>query len=238
VNRMFHVLHYDTIGSTNDEARRLAAEGANHGTVVHADEQKSGRGRLSRAWYSPPGNLYLSILLRLDLPPARCAEISFIAAVALADTVEQLLPKTTEIVVKWPNDVLVGGGKIAGILLESADGVVVVGIGLNVLHAPSTAGYLTATLAGSGGIATVDGARDLLLAAFDAYLQTWQQQGFQPIRDAWLARTYAVGTVLRVGVQGHSVEGSFAGLDLDGALLLETSDGPRRVVAGDVAAAG
>ena len=90
---MFHVLHYDTIGSTNDEVRRLAAEGAAHGTVVHADEQKSGRGRLARTWFSPPGNLYLSVLLRMDVPPARCAELSFVAAVAVADAVGQLLPK-------------------------------------------------------------------------------------------------------------------------------------------------
>lgn len=235
---MFHVLHYDTIGSTNDEVRRLAAEGAAHGTVVHADEQKSGRGRLARTWFSPPGNLYLSVLLRMDVPPARCAELSFVAAVAVADAVGQLLPKQAEIVVKWPNDVLVGGGKISGILLEQVDGVVVVGIGLNVLIAPSTAGYKTATIAASGGIASVDGARDLLLAAFGQHLTTWQEQGFAPIRAAWLARSYPIGAKLRVGVQGRTVEGAFAGLDVDGALLLDTPDGQRRIVAGDVAAAG
>ena len=235
---MFHVLHYDTIGSTNDEVRRLAAEGAAHGTVVHADEQKSGRGRLARTWFSPPGNLYLSVLLRMDVPPARCAELSFVAAVSVADAVAQLLPRQAEIVVKWPNDVLVGGGKISGVLLEQVDGVVVVGIGLNVLIAPSTAGYKTATIAASGGIASVDGARGLLLAAFGQHLTTWQEQGFAPIRAAWLARSYPIGAKLRVGVQGRTVEGAFAGLDVDGALLLDTPDGQRRIVAGDVAAAG
>ncbi|MGE0222622.1 MAG: biotin--[acetyl-CoA-carboxylase] ligase [Acetobacteraceae bacterium] len=235
---MFHILHYDRVGSTNDEARRLAAEGAAHGTVVHADEQTSGRGRLARAWFSPAGNLYLSILLRLDQPPARIAELSFAAAVSVADMVAELLPKTAEVVVKWPNDVLVDGGKIAGILLEGSDGMVIVGIGVNVLHAPSNAGYRTTTLVRSGGIATVDGARDLLLAAFGRHLTTWLADGFMPIRSAWLARSYRIGAALRVGVQGRTVEGSFAGLDIDGALLLETPEGPKRIVAGDVAVAG
>ena len=235
---MFHVLHYDTIGSTNDEVRRLAAQGAAHGTVVHADEQKSGRGRLARTWFSPPGNLYMSVLLRLDVPPARCAELSFVAAVAVADAVMQLLPKQAEIVVKWPNDVLVGGGKISGILLEQIDDVIVVGIGLNVLLAPSTAGYKTATIAASGGIASVDGARDLLLVALEQHLTTWLEDGFAPIRDIWLARSYPIGAKLRVGVQGRTVEGAFAGMGMDGALLLDTPEGQRRIVAGDVAAAG
>ena len=89
----FDVRHYDRIGSTNDEAQRLAAEGAPHGTVVHADEQTAGRGRLSRRWLSPPGNLYLSIVLRPDVPPARIVEIGFVAALAVADAVDALLPR-------------------------------------------------------------------------------------------------------------------------------------------------
>lgn len=88
----FDVRHYDRLGSTNDEARQLADAGAAHGTVVHADEQSSGRGRLARRWFSPPGNLYLSIVLRLDLPPARSVELGFLAALAVADAVDALLP--------------------------------------------------------------------------------------------------------------------------------------------------
>lgn len=236
MNAMFQVLHYDTIDSTSDEVRRLAREGAAHGTVVHADEQKSGRGRLARAWYSPPGNLYLSALLRLDLPAARLAELSFVAAVAVAETVAGLLPARAEIVVKWPNDVLVEGGKIAGILLENVDGVTILGIGLNVLLAPTTAGYKTATIAGCGGIATVDGARDLLLHELERLITHWLDQGFAPIRQAWLDRSYPLGTMLRVSVGGQVVEGAFVGLDQDGALLLDMAEGPRRIVVGDVTA--
>src|SRR3954468_19309176 len=113
----FTVRHYDSIGSTNDEARRLAKEGAPHGTVVHADEQTAGRGRLMRTWFSPPGNLYMSILLRLDIPAPRLSELSFVASLAVAQTVEALLPKRLRPVLKWPNDVLVEDAKICGILL-------------------------------------------------------------------------------------------------------------------------
>jgi BirA family biotin operon repressor/biotin-[acetyl-CoA-carboxylase] ligase len=234
---MFTILHYDAIGSTNDEARRLAAEGAVHGTAVHADEQKSGRGRLARPWFSPPGNLYMSVLLRLGLPPARVAELSFVAAVAVAETVAGLLPRRGGIVVKWPNDVLVDGGKIAGILVENAEDATVLGIGLNVLQAPATAAYQTATLVGCGGIASVDGARDLLLHELERLLTHWLDQGFAPIREAWLARGHPPGTRLRVTVRGQVIEGAFVGLDTDGALLLDTAEGARRIVVGDVTAA-
>ena len=231
---MFVIQHLERIGSTNDEARRQALMGAAHGTVVHADEQTAGRGRRERAWYSPPGNLYMSVLLRLDAAASRLPELSFVTAVAVADTVDALLPRQTRATLKWPNDVLVNGGKIAGILLENADSAVIVGVGLNVLFAPHNVAYKTTTLAASGGIATVDGARDLLLEKLGAHLATWQAQGFPPIRDAWMARGHPIGTPLRAAIGNHPIEGAFAGLDDDGALLLDTDDGRKRIVAGDV----
>jgi BirA family biotin operon repressor/biotin-[acetyl-CoA-carboxylase] ligase len=234
---MFTVRQYDRIGSTNDEARRLGAEGAAHGTVVHADEQTSGRGRLARGWFSPPGNLYMSVLLRFDLAPSRLVELSFLAAVAVADAVAGLLPPRAEVRLKWPNDVLVDGGKIAGILLENAGGVTILGIGLNVLRAPETAGYRTATVLGAGGLATVDGARDLVLERLERLLAQWTTDGFAPIRDAWMARAFATGTRLRVNLREGVIEGGFAGLDHDGALLLMVDGATRRIVAGDIIAA-
>src|ERR1700684_4106737 len=105
----FTVSHHDQIGSTNDETRQMASEGAPHGTVVHADEQTAGRGRMAHTWFSPPGNLYLSILLRTAHPAARSAELSFLAALAVADTVEALLPRQIRTMLKWPHDVLVNG---------------------------------------------------------------------------------------------------------------------------------
>lgn len=231
---MFVIQHHERLGSTNDEARRLAREGAPHGTVVHADEQTAGRGRRERAWFSPPGNLYLSVLLRLDMPARRLAELGFLTAVAVADALDALLPKHTRAALKWPNDVLANGGKIAGILVEQADTAAIVGIGLNVLYAPPNVAYKTTTIAASGGIASVDGARDLLLSRLDGRLVQWTQQGFAPIRGAWSARGHAIGTPLRATVGNHPLEGTFAGLDDDGALLLDTDAGRQRVMAGDV----
>jgi BirA family biotin operon repressor/biotin-[acetyl-CoA-carboxylase] ligase len=232
----FEVRHYEQLGSTNDEARRLAAEGASHGTVVHADEQTAGRGRLSRHWFSPPGNLYLSIVLRLDLSMARNVELSFLAALAVADAVDALLPRQVRATLKWPNDVLVRDGKIAGILLEQADDTLVLGIGLNVLQAPSGVSYQVSTIVGCGGLATVDGACEKLLSALANWFGIWQQEGFPPIRATWLARAHPIGATLRVRLADRFATGRFAGIDDDGALLLDAPDGRTRIVAGDVQA--
>jgi BirA family transcriptional regulator, biotin operon repressor / biotin---[acetyl-CoA-carboxylase] ligase len=237
MSEQFTVWHHDRIGSTNDEARRLAAEGAPHGTVVHADEQTSGRGRLSHKWFSPPGNLYLSVLLRTGEPAGRAAELSFLAALAVADTVEALLPRQIRAMLKWPNDVQVNGGKIAGILLEQVDEATVIGIGLNVLEAPSNTAYKTTTIVANGGIASVDGARDILLARLGVHLADWRTGGFAPIREQWLNRSYPVGAAIRAHVDGQPVAGHFAGLDVDGALLLDTAKGRQRIVAGEIVAA-
>jgi BirA family biotin operon repressor/biotin-[acetyl-CoA-carboxylase] ligase len=234
----FTVFHHETIGSTNDEARRLAADGAPHGTVVHADEQTAGRGRLAHTWFSPQGNLYLSILLRTGLPATRASELSFLSALAVADTVEVLLPRQIRAMLKWPNDVLVSGAKIAGILLEQSDDATVIGIGLNVLQAPSNTAYKTTTIVANGGIASVDGARDILLGRLAFHLAEWRSTGFGPIREQWLERSYPVGAAIRANVAGQSVSGHFVGLDPDGALLLDTPEGRRRIVAGEIVAAG
>ncbi len=234
----FTITHHETIASTNDEARRLALEGAPHGTVVHADEQTAGRGRLAHTWFSPPGNLYLSILLRTGEPAARTSELSFLAALAVADTVEALLPRQIPAMLKWPNDVLVNGAKVAGILLEQVDDATVMGIGLNVLQAPSNTAYKTTTIVANGGIASVDGARDILLDRLGRHLTDWRSDGFAPIREQWLNRTYPIGAAIRANAGGEPVTGHFAGLDLDGALLLDTPAGRRRIVAGEIAATG
>ena len=231
----YTIRHFESIGSTNDELRRLAAEGAPSGTVIHADEQITGRGRMARKWFSPPGNLYVSILVRTGMPSARTPELAFVTSVAVAETVRSLVPPRVPIRLKWPNDVLVNDAKISGVLLEQADDAVIIGIGLNILLAPAVDGYLTTTIAAQGGIATVDGARDILLDRFRRYITLWAADGFAPIRAAWLGLAHEVGSELRVSRLSGMVVGRFAGLDLDGALLLDTQEGQIRVLAGDVA---
>lgn len=230
----FAVRHHDSVDSTNDEAVRLVAAGAPHGTVVHADQQTVGRGRLSRRWLSPPGNLYVSIILRLDLAAARSAEIGFIAALAVADAIETMLPRQVRATLKWPNDVLVRDGKISGILVEHAGDALILGIGVNVLAAPGGVAYSVSTIVGSGGLATVDGTRTALLAALSNWLDIWERDGFEAIRAAWLARAHPPGTPLRIAIGDRAIEGRFADLATDGALVLDTNEGRRRCAAGDV----
>jgi BirA family biotin operon repressor/biotin-[acetyl-CoA-carboxylase] ligase len=230
----FIVHHYGRISSTNDEAHRLAASGAPHGTVIQADEQITGRGRLFRMWLSPPGNLYMSVILRIGLSPARTAEISFLAALAVADTVRTLLPQQNRVHLKWPNDVLVNEAKISGILLENANDAIVLGIGLNILWAPQDISYGATAIVANGGVASADDARDVLLDRLADYLALWQSEGFDPIHRAWLDRTCPIGATIHVNMGRKVINGKFAGLGTDGALFIETEGGVRRVIAGDV----
>ncbi|HEY0419871.1 MAG TPA: biotin--[acetyl-CoA-carboxylase] ligase [Acetobacteraceae bacterium] len=231
------ILH-ESIGSTSIEAARLAREGAPHGTVVCAREQTAGRGRLGRRWVSPPGNLYASFVLRPAIPAMRAAEIGFVAALAVADVVDSCLPGRARL--KWPNDVLVNGAKISGILAERLGGeaaAVVLGIGINVAFAPGGLPYAATCLRSAGAAVTVEDTLAALCHALRRRVAEWERDGFAAIRAGWLARAHPPGTVLRVSLGLGVVECRFLGLDEDGALLAEDEHGPRRIVSGDVALA-
>jgi BirA family biotin operon repressor/biotin-[acetyl-CoA-carboxylase] ligase len=223
----------DTVGSTNDEAAQLADSGAPEGTVVWSREQTGGRGRRGRVWASPVGNLYTSTILRPDCLAQRAAELGFAAALAVAD----IVPAGREVRVKWPNDVLVDGGKIAGILLESAIGQtgqvqhVVAGIGVNVGFAPRLPEmrYPGSALGGS-----IEAALEKLAAALAARLAEWRREGFETVRAAWLAKAGPLGAEVDVKLGEGLVRGRFAGLDREGALLLDTATGPRKIVSGEL----
>jgi BirA family biotin operon repressor/biotin-[acetyl-CoA-carboxylase] ligase len=233
------------LDSTNTTARELAAAGAAHGTVVVADAQRAGRGRLGRSWASPPGtNLYLSVVLRCDLPPERLSQISLLAGVAVCETVRQWCTAS----IKWPNDVLVDGRKVAGILAEM-DGagprpVVVLGIGVNLNAALADFPAELRDKAGSLGLATgtvVDRARfaGRLLSALEVRYEQWRRDGFAPIAAAWRDMAPMIGRFIRVQEPGEIVEGTVLDIDVDGALRLRLADGSEhRVVAGDVAVVG
>ena len=222
-----------SVGSTMDEAARLADAGAPEGTVVWAREQTGGRGRRGRAWASAVGNLYTTTVLRPDCTAARAAELGFVAALAVAD----IVPDGRVVRVKWPNDVLVDGGKVAGILLESAVGQnarvqhVVAGIGINVGFAPQLPEmrYPGAALGG-----TVEATLEKFTAALAARLAEWRRAGFAGVRAQWLAKAGPLGADIDVKLGDELVRGRFGGVDGDGALLLETSAGPRRIVSGEL----
>jgi len=236
------LLHrYETIGSTNDEARRLARGGAPEGTLVWAKEQNAGRGRRGRSWQSPPGNLYLSLVLRPDAPASRAPQLGFVAALALGEALDRLAGPGLRVEFKWPNDMLAGGKKFAGLLLESemaATGgldFVIVGIGVNLVSAPRGLDYPATSLADEGfpGIAPAALLEDFT-PHFVGWIDRWRKEGFAPVRAAWLSRAHGIGDAIRVRLEGLTLDGRFLDLDHDGALVLEGSDGRRRIAAGEV----
>jgi BirA family biotin operon repressor/biotin-[acetyl-CoA-carboxylase] ligase len=234
---------FATIGSTNDEAARRAGEGAPEGLVVWSLRQESGRGRRGRQWESPEGNIYCSTLLRPGCAADRAAQIGFVAALAVADTVSGLLAPAHQVRLKWPNDVLIDGAKICGILPESAvmaDGrveYVVLGIGLNVgFHPPpERTGYAATSLASLGAGRPLAEVLSILAANLQRRYAAWGAQGFAALRGDWLARAASLGEPILVRTGTAETHGRFLGLDDNGTLILETSPGVvQRVAAGEV----
>ncbi len=235
----------ETVGSTNEEAKSLARRGAAEGTLVSALAQTAGRGRRGREWRSPPGNLYLSLVLRPSCPPDRAAQLGFAAALAVADALGALVPELAGLAGKWPNDVLLDGRKVAGILLESEIGegqnlaFLVVGVGVNLISAPPDVEFPATSIASQGYRPSEPAALlEAFARHFDAWLRCWRKVGFAPLRAAWLARAVGLGEPIRVRLENATLYGRFADLDHDGALLLDTADGLRRISAGDVFPAG
>jgi BirA family biotin operon repressor/biotin-[acetyl-CoA-carboxylase] ligase len=227
-------------GSTNDDAIGMARSGAAHGTLVWARRQTRGRGRRGRAWASPEGNLHVSIVLRPGTEARRAGEIAFVAGLAVADACLALAPEA-DIRCKWPNDVLAGGRKIGGLLIESsfrgtAVDWIVAGIGLNLAVHPDDAEFPATHLAfHAGRPVTAAQGLNALARAFAARYEAWRADGFGPIREAWLARAAGVGRPIRVRLEHGEIDGVFAGIEDDGALRLGLRDGAvRRITAGDV----
>jgi BirA family biotin operon repressor/biotin-[acetyl-CoA-carboxylase] ligase len=236
------LLHrYGTIGSTNDEARRLARDGAPEGTLVWAETQQAGRGRRGRPWQSPPGNLYLSLVRRPAAPASRAPQLGFVAAVALGDALDRLAGPGLPLRFKWPNDLLAGGQKLAGILLESemaAGGAldfVIIGVGVNLASAPRDLEHPATSLTDQGFPGITPGALlEAFAADFARWVERWREDGFAPLRAAWLRRASGIGEAIRVRLERLTLDGRFLDLDDDGALVLEGSDGRRRIAAGEV----
>lgn len=239
-------LHWhERIGSTNAEAARLAQQGAPEGTVVIADEQTAGRGRLGRQWHSPPGTgLWLSLVLRPAVPPAACAGMTLTAGVAVAVAIERVTGLAPRI--KWPNDVLIGGRKVCGILTEiSAEWErvhhLIVGIGINVNQTeadwpPELQNRATSLRLASGAPVSRHALCAALLDELSRRYPAFQQHGFAAARADWLARSSVIGKpVAARSVGGTMTTGTAEDVDSDGALLIRQPDGSvARVSSGEV----
>jgi BirA family biotin operon repressor/biotin-[acetyl-CoA-carboxylase] ligase len=241
LGRVVHAL--ETAPSTNEVAFQLAAEGAGHGEVVIAEQQTRGKGRRGRTWASPPRvNLYCSAILRPELPPQRAPELTLTAAVALAET---LRDSRVEAFIKWPNDVQVGGKKIAGILTElSADPdqvhFVVLGVGVNLNCrvedlGPDVALTATSLMEARGEKVPRALFTAALFGRLEQRLDQHAREGFAPIQKAWRLLSSTLGQEVLVRTDGAELRGVAEDIDDAGALLVRTPRGAvERVLAGDV----
>ena len=238
------VLLLDQIDSTNAEARRRAEAGETGPLWIAARRQTAGRGRRGRVWEASTGNLFSTLLTTTRKSPAEAAQVTFIAALAVADLLDRYAPPSL-VTIKWPNDVMLAGVKACGILVESgahADGGLwlAVGIGVNLAEAPQGTERPATALShhlSADHVAPpkVERAAEELAETFGVWLDRWETLGFSPILDAWAARTRGLDgpAVARLGHE--TVEGRAEGVAPDGALKLRLADGSLRLIsAGDV----
>lgn len=232
---------FETLGSTNDEAMARAASGDRGRLWIVAASQGAGRGRQGRVWSSPPGNLYASLLLVDAVEPVLAWQLGFVAGVALADAVCTVLGDPRRIAIKWPNDLLAGEAKLAGILCEATRTeagafATVLGFGVNCASHPARTPYPATDLRSlSGGRTLLDALFAALSAAVLDALALWDRgTGFPAVREAWLSRALPPGTPLSVGIAGERRTGTFHSIDARGRLLLATADGILSIEVGDI----
>ena len=225
-------------GSTNaDLAARIAA-GAHvaEGDWLVADQQSAGKGRHGRDWFGGAGNFMGSTVVWPAAGAPAAATLALVTAIAVLETVAPLLTPPHFAMLKWPNDLLIGGAKLSGILLERTGDAVIIGIGVNLAAAPEVPGRSTVALAAFGPAPDRDTFAANLAARFATELERWRSFGTEPLLRRWQAAAHPVGTLLLVGEPGEvPLAGEFAGLNADGALQLRLPDGTRRTIhAGEI----
>jgi BirA family biotin operon repressor/biotin-[acetyl-CoA-carboxylase] ligase len=231
----------DEVDSTNAEARRRAEAGARGPLWITARRQTAGRGRRGRSWETGAGNLAATYLAHTDKPPAEAAQVSFVAALAVADLAAAYVPASL-ISLKWPNDPLIAGRKTAGILVESGahptGGLwLAVGCGVNLATPPDAAEQPATAFAEHmrAPPPTPLDALSVLAEAFERWRGLWERLGFAPIAEAWTIKAHGLGETCIARLPGETIHGVAEGLDGDGALRLRTAPGAiRRITAGDV----
>ncbi len=226
---------FESLASTNGTLKRLAMEDAPHGTMVVAQQQTGGRGRHGRKWHSPPGNFYGSILWKPARPLTQWPSLSLVAGLALHRTVTQYLQQShstsVSLRLKWPNDLLLDGAKLAGILLESAtDSSVIVGIGVNIAHHPEDTPYPATSLHANGCYITADQLLKELRSFLAADYAIWQAMGMAGLRSAYQSCALPTGSRVQVRLPDEKVEGRIEAIAEDGSLILELQNGTLRTI--------
>jgi BirA family transcriptional regulator, biotin operon repressor / biotin---[acetyl-CoA-carboxylase] ligase len=237
------VLALATIGSTNAEALARAQAGEGGPLFIVAERQSAGRGRRGREWVSEPGNLYATLLLVDPAPAAVSPQLCFVSALALHDAVLDACAglSPARLKLKWPNDLLLDGAKVAGILVEGATLAggklaAAIGIGVNCAHHPAETPYPANDFAGAGLDLPPAKLLTRLGERMSERLQQWHRgEGFAAIRAAWLLRATGLGDAIQVRLPDRTLAGTFEAVDEEGALLLRRADGACEAIsAGDV----
>ena len=238
---VLHLTSVDVATSSSDLAWQAAADGAPSGTAFLVGEQTAGRGRRGAGWSSARGGMYLSLLLRPNAPPESCWGLSFVAALSIRASLAACLPEVG-VKVKWPNDVLVEGGKICGILLEARADTVVIGTGVNIAPVaglPASKQPVVSLRDFGDDSTTPEGLAHDYAARLLARVDAWESGGFEPVRQEWLAHCAHIGQRMRVKAGSALLEGVFVDLGMDGALVIRGEDGRvQQVTTGDVELTG
>lgn len=240
----YRLLRMETADSTNAEAKRRAKAGEPGPLWIWSARQSQGRGRGGREWISQHGNLFASLLIGINCPIRVASQLALVAGIVTYDTIAKLIAYEgrSELLLKWPNDVLLAGEKLAGMLLENVGSpaenrsVVVIGTGINLANHPEDLPQPAISLGAYGMTIAPADALEVLAATTHQWLSRWAEgTGFPSIRRAWLDRAGPTGRPLRVKIDSEETDGVYAGLDADGALRLLTPDGSEyRIAAGDV----
>jgi BirA family biotin operon repressor/biotin-[acetyl-CoA-carboxylase] ligase len=223
---------YQNVVTTQNYVFDAIDEGEAEGFVVQALQQQGGKGRHGNKWEAPIGNLYISALLRPECDLASAGQLAFVVAVALSDALDAYIdPEHHVKTLKWPNDILIDGRKISGILLESdikdnALNAIVLGVGVNIFKAPEF-GVALNDIASEP--VYVNKVRDVILDKLSYYLDLWQEKGFAPIREAWLNGAHGIGKPMTARLPSESFKGIFKGITEDGSLILDM-DGTDKII--------
>ena len=229
----------DAAGSTNAEALGRARAGERGPLWITAQSQSAGRGRRGSTWVSAKGNLYATLLLSEPSSPELAPQLSFVAALALHDAVAECAPQLGPMLaLKWPNDLLLGGAKLAGILIEGGSEpvfAVAIGIGVNCVGHPTDTSFPATDLAAAGALVAPAQLFAVLSGAMMRRLDQWQHgSGFAGTRSAWIKRAAGIGADIRVRLPERELSGRFEGLDEAGRLLVQQPGGVTAVAAGEV----
>lgn len=226
----FHLASYDIIGSTNDEARKMAEKGAASGTVVWSRAQTAGKGRQGKGWVSPPGNLYVSVLLRMECDSRIASQMVFLSAVALRDAIP-----AKNLMFKWPNDILsTDGRKLAGILLEAKTGSsgnpdwVIIGAGVNIANHPPDNNLdrpATSLLKMLGRQVEVEELLQAFMDNFRKWMDIWVDKGFEPVRKGWIKSAAFLGEEVTVNLDKRKLTAKFKDINENGELVILLPDG-------------